>query len=313
MDSVIWANNALTTLASNITTSQTTIALTSGSGALFPNPGAGQFFPITIISATNSAVFEIVYCTARSGDSCTVIRAQEATTGKAFNAGDLAQNLITAGTILPPGRLLNIQTFTANTIYAETPGTNKVRVTAIGGGGAGGGAVATSSATVSVASGGAAGSYGVGFFSSGFSGAAVTIGAAGFGANGAVGGNGGSTSFGSLLTAPGGGGGGIAATNTAGVIVADQGAPGGPASGGNIVNAGGNPGPCGFIISGAVISGQGAGSPLGGGGTNTAGGLGGGATGFGAGGGGSANQISVGGGTSGGAGSPGFVIVEEYS
>jgi hypothetical protein len=312
MDSVIWANNALTTLASNITTSQTTIALTSGSGALFPNPGAGQFFPITIISATNNAVFEIVYCTARSGDTCTVIRAQEATTGKAFNAGDLAQNLITAGTILPPGRLLNIQGLFASGTYTETPGTNKVRVTAIGGAGAGGGAVATSSATLSVASGGAAASYGIGIFSSGFSGATVTIGAGGIGAAGAVGGNGGTTSFGSLLTAPGGGGGGIAATNTSGVIVANQGAPGAPASGANIINTAGNPGLCGFIIVGEIISGQGAGSPFGGGGNNNAGGLGGNASGFGAGGGGSANGVSAGA-TPGGSGSPGFVIVEEFS
>jgi hypothetical protein len=94
----LWANNDLATLASGITSTQTTITLTSGEGALFPNPTSGQqVFSLTLITASNLSNFEIVYCTARSGDTLTVVRGQEGTGAQAFNAGDLAQGLITAG------------------------------------------------------------------------------------------------------------------------------------------------------------------------------------------------------------------------
>jgi hypothetical protein len=99
MSSVVWANNAGTTLAAAITSEQTTITVTSGSGALFPSPAAGQFFPVTLISQSNANTFEITYCTARSGDTLTVTRAQEGTAAQAFAAGDFARNLITAGTL----------------------------------------------------------------------------------------------------------------------------------------------------------------------------------------------------------------------
>lgn len=311
MDSVIWANNALTTLASNITTSQTTIALTSGSGALFPNPGAGQFFPITLISATNNAVFEIVYCTARSGDTCTVIRAQEATTGKAFNAGDLAQNLITAGTILPPGRLLNIQGLFASGTYTETPGTTRAIGYMLGGGGAGGGAPATGSGQVSCGGGGGSGAL-CWFQVLNPTASTVVIGAGGVGASGSVGGNGGSSSFGGIFTAAGGAAGAVGGPSSAGFI-AQNGAGGAIGSTANILDAGGNPGTTGITLGIAPLGGTGGASPLfAGAGFGSSGLSGGNATAPGAGGGGSSNVFNAAA-QAGASGGAGCLIVWEYS
>lgn len=93
----LWANNDATTLASGITTGAVSLTVVSGTGALFPAITTGQFFALTLINQLSSTTFEIVWVTARSGDTMTVIRAQEGTTAKAFNAGDFAQGLITAG------------------------------------------------------------------------------------------------------------------------------------------------------------------------------------------------------------------------
>lgn len=215
------------------------------------------------------------------------------------------------------GLLLNVRRFTASTTYTPTPGTNSVKVTAVGGGGAGGGAFATSGTSWSTASGGAAGSMGVARFTSGFSGAAIVIGAGGVSPLGAAGGPGGTTTFGgTLLVAPGGGGGGTATATTTDNAIAGQGDPGAaPTTTGTLILANrGQPGPCGFIFAGfSPVSGQGAPSSLGGGGgANTAAGLGGDGMAPGAGGGGSANNISTGN-TNGGVGGAGIVIIEEYT
>jgi hypothetical protein len=93
----VWADNAATTLALPISNSATTCTLDSGTGALFPNPTGGQVFSVTLISASNPNLYEIAYCTARSGDVLTITRGEEGTTALAWNAGDLAQNLVTAG------------------------------------------------------------------------------------------------------------------------------------------------------------------------------------------------------------------------
>lgn len=215
------------------------------------------------------------------------------------------------------GLLLNVRRFTANTTYTPTPGTTSIKVTAVGGGGAGGGAFATSGTSWSTASGGASGSMGVARFTSGFSGAAIVIGAGGVSPLGAAGGPGGNTTFGgTLLVAPGGGGGDTATATTTDNAIAGQADPGvTPTTTGTLIIANrGQPGPCGLIFANfSPISGQGAPSPLGGGGgTNTAAGLGGDGMAPGAGGGGSANNISTGN-TNGGVGGAGIVIIEEYT
>lgn len=139
------------------------------------------------------------------------------------------------------GRLLNIQVFpTAGTFtYTPTPGTSKIEVEVHGGGAAGGGAVAPYSTVVSIGAPGGAGAYARKLIKSGFSGVTITVGAGGVGAANVVGANGGTSSFGSLVTSPGGVGGGIyggiAPPATYG------GAQSGIATGGDI-NAAGAPG-----------------------------------------------------------------------
>ena len=76
---ILLANNANGKLSGSITTSDTTITLETGQGALFPSPndGSGDFFPVTLVRANGE--LEICYCTKRAGDVLTVSRAREGT------------------------------------------------------------------------------------------------------------------------------------------------------------------------------------------------------------------------------------------
>jgi microcystin-dependent protein len=95
-----FANQATTTLATTITSSQTSISVAAGTGALFPSPASGQYFKITIYPASGSTPApEILHVTARSTDTLTVIRAQEGTAAQNWASGSLVENLITAGTL----------------------------------------------------------------------------------------------------------------------------------------------------------------------------------------------------------------------
>jgi len=93
----LYANNAYSTLANSILSTDTTINVTSGSS--FPNPSVGtQFFRLTITSHTTpNSIVEIVYVTARSGGALTVIRGQEGTTAQAWSVNDLCANEPTKG------------------------------------------------------------------------------------------------------------------------------------------------------------------------------------------------------------------------
>ena len=91
------ANNATTTLAAALTSGATTITLAAGTGSLFPSPGAGQFFSVTLNDALTGNIYEIAYCTARTGDSLTVTRGREGTTARAWLIGDFAYRTLTAG------------------------------------------------------------------------------------------------------------------------------------------------------------------------------------------------------------------------
>lgn len=90
----IAANNAESALASGITAGDLAITLATGTGGLFPSPGAGEAFKLRL---TEGATMEIVDCTGRSGDVCTVVRAREGTLASSFSAGALVVNTITAG------------------------------------------------------------------------------------------------------------------------------------------------------------------------------------------------------------------------
>lgn len=97
MSTIVFANLATGTLAGPITNTSLSFSLQAGEGALFPNPGAGQYFVGTLVDAATGLLNEIVWCTARSGDTMTIVRAQEGTTALNWNAGDFFSNLWTAG------------------------------------------------------------------------------------------------------------------------------------------------------------------------------------------------------------------------
>lgn len=91
-------NNAETTLAGAINELATVVLLNPGTGQLFPLLNDGEFFPMTLVKSANGApAREIVYVTARDGDSCTVLRGQEGTQAIPFGAGDYAGCHPTAG------------------------------------------------------------------------------------------------------------------------------------------------------------------------------------------------------------------------
>jgi len=93
----LYANNAKTTLASPINATQTTITVAPGTGALFPNPASGQAFMVTLVSAASSTTYEICLCNGRLGDTLSVVRGQEGTSGTPFLLNDIVGNFDTAG------------------------------------------------------------------------------------------------------------------------------------------------------------------------------------------------------------------------
>lgn len=89
-----FTNNATSTLASNITSSQTTITVQSADAATFPTLGANDWCPVTVVDGAGN--MEIMRCTGRSGSTLTVVRAQEGTTGKSFTSGARVDVRLTA-------------------------------------------------------------------------------------------------------------------------------------------------------------------------------------------------------------------------
>jgi hypothetical protein len=98
MPIILAANNAQSTIAGSISNTATSVNLAAGTGILFPSPSNGQYFVATLISASNPNQQEIIWVTGKSTDTLTIVRAQEGTTGQAFNAGDLIINQFTEGT-----------------------------------------------------------------------------------------------------------------------------------------------------------------------------------------------------------------------
>lgn len=96
MTQFIFANNVNTTLAGAISSSATTLTLASSANLPASIPG-GEYFALTLNDAATRNVYEIVYATAVSGATLTVIRAQEGTAAHAWATGDFAFSGPTAG------------------------------------------------------------------------------------------------------------------------------------------------------------------------------------------------------------------------
>lgn len=92
----VFANNVNTTLAAAATNTDTTIQIASSTN--LPSLTTGQIMPLTLNDAATGNIYEIVYVTAISGTSLTVIRAQEGTGAQNWSIGDYAFSDNTAGT-----------------------------------------------------------------------------------------------------------------------------------------------------------------------------------------------------------------------
>src|ERR1700754_1509695 len=92
---LLYANNATSSLLTNIGPTDVVLALPNGQGARFPSPGAGQAFRLTIEDVNGN--LEIVEVTGRTTDTLTVIRGREGTTARAFTATTPVEARITAG------------------------------------------------------------------------------------------------------------------------------------------------------------------------------------------------------------------------
>jgi hypothetical protein len=96
---LLFANNAVSTIASPINAAATAVQIATGDGVKFPNPVVGQeFFKLTFVDTATGLITEIVNCTARVGDVLTIVRAQEGTIAQSWLAGDSAKNMTTAQT-----------------------------------------------------------------------------------------------------------------------------------------------------------------------------------------------------------------------
>jgi hypothetical protein len=91
-------NNAVGYLATAISASDTNAVLQTGNGANFPTLIVGNYFYATLMNT--GGAMEIVKVTARSGDSMTIVRAQESTSAQSFAAGSRFELRITAQSIL---------------------------------------------------------------------------------------------------------------------------------------------------------------------------------------------------------------------
>lgn len=93
-------NNAESTLASAISATDTSLIVSAGTGAEFPDAVAGEsYFKLTLTDAATGSQVEIVNVTAKAGDIFTIERAQEGTLARAWAASDMVANMMTADTL----------------------------------------------------------------------------------------------------------------------------------------------------------------------------------------------------------------------
>lgn len=271
------------------------------------NKHASAAQTVTIVHTDNTVAVELMKVTLAAGEVLTY----EDGIGWYVTDASGAKKLVLAIS----GRFIKYTLVTSGTTFTTQPGTTKIRVRLQGGGGGGAGCTSLAAAACG-AGGGGAGGYAEKVFDVAQNTAyTVAIGAAGTGVSGAAGNNGGNTTFAvgaTTVTAFGGTGAPVGTAAT--TVVARAGGAGGVVSTNGDVNAGGAPGEAGTVLVVAtpiVQSGGGGSSQFGGGGVGlVAVGNGVNGTGFGAGGGGSATGAAAV--RTGGNGTAGCIIVEEY-
>ena len=90
-------NNAAALVPNAVTSTQLSVTVATGTGALFPILGGGDYFYATLMDVSGN--FEIVKVTARTDDVMTMTRAQESTLAIPFPANSRFEHRITAATV----------------------------------------------------------------------------------------------------------------------------------------------------------------------------------------------------------------------
>lgn len=314
---VSWQDYTTTSFSpSRTNTAQITTATTT---TILASPAASTQRAVKFISLRNASATVANLVTVEHTDGTTVVTFHAITLypGDALHYNDTGggfQYIPALSTLPIPGRLITTALKTSGTTYTTGPFTNKIRIRMVGGGGGGAGCTSVAAAA-SAGGGGGAGSYLEAFVAVAPNTAyTYAIGGAGSGASGASGGNGSGSTFtvGATTYSTAGGNGAPVATALT-TVSAYAGGSGSTGSNGDI-NGGGMPGEPGItalVATPIVASGSGGSGPWGGGGLGlVAVGGGNAASGFGAGGGGAATGASTI--RTGGSGTAGALIVEEY-
>ncbi|HXB12768.1 MAG TPA: hypothetical protein VNZ45_12325 [Bacteroidia bacterium] len=130
--SLLFSNDATTNTSGSILPTDTSVNLTGGTGVLFPQPvNPGDYFIASFVDTSTGTIREIVHVTNMTGDTATIIRAQEATSAVAWPAGSIFSHLHTAGAMnamMQKGDLGS-----ASIIYngTDTGTTNAIQVAAV--------------------------------------------------------------------------------------------------------------------------------------------------------------------------------------
>ena len=92
--SVLFSNNASTTLSAGVGDSATSITVADGS--VFPAISGSDYVYLTLEVDSDPDLKEIVKCTARSGNTLTIVRAQDGTSARTFSTADKCELRLTA-------------------------------------------------------------------------------------------------------------------------------------------------------------------------------------------------------------------------
>lgn len=113
------ANNAAAVVPSAVSSTQVSLTVASGKGALFPILGTGDYFYATLTDTANN--YEIVKVTARTDDVMTIVRAQEGTLAIPFAANSRFELRVTAASVRDIGNTASNATGTGSqTVFPLT-------------------------------------------------------------------------------------------------------------------------------------------------------------------------------------------------
>lgn len=301
-----------------------TIVSSAGTTTIVGSPAASTQRNVKFLSIENTSTTTSESITVQHTDGTNVVQLQVVTLQPGWTltysdqSGWTTIDAAGARTEVPlTGRLLNSTSLTsASGTFTTGPSTRSLRIRGVGGGGGGAGCTSVASAASAGGGGGGGGYIESTFAVTPNTGYSYTVGAAGAANSGAGGGNGGNSTFGPVntVTYAANGGGGAAVATAVTTLSSYAGGTGGTTSNGVIAAQGGagEAGVCILVATPIVASGCGGSSVWGGGGVGQVA-VGNGVAGSGPGAGGSGAATGASTVRTGGAGTAGQWIVDEYS